>query len=155
MSNRGGPENRPLTQQGIGLKTSHGASGNTGRAIQDKSFFVGELKQRIQLIANEIDTLMAENERLEQESANFMTFDKRSQALTLELDDLQGQLGDYNVMFECLQKDRDLEDLIKEATHLKTLNEGQSKKVEELFFQRQKQVSKEREIFKLYLMLAC
>ena len=129
---------RPITQQGMGLKTSHGANANAGRTIQDKSFFLGELKQRIQSILLETDYLVTENVKLEQESANFMTFDKRSQAISQELEELQGQLGDYNLMFECLQKDRDLEDLIKETAKLKVINDDKRKKVEELFFQRQK-----------------
>ena len=115
-----------------------GGTGATARAIQDKTFFIGELKQRMQTIVQETERLANENQRLEEEASNFMTLEKRSQAMTVELEDLQGQLGDYNLMFECLQKDRDLEELIQETARIKASNEEKQKNVEELFFQRQK-----------------
>ncbi len=51
--------------------------GSYGRAIKDKSYFLGELKQKISLLSNELNTLNLEYENVTKENSNIATFEKK------------------------------------------------------------------------------
>ena len=66
---------RPVTQQGLGgMKT--GAKGPT-RQVQDRSYFLGLLRAKIQDLSTEVMSMTREIEAFNQENATYLTFEKK------------------------------------------------------------------------------
>ncbi|RKO88950.1 hypothetical protein BDK51DRAFT_27644 [Blyttiomyces helicus] len=153
---------RPMTQQGLGgIKTAaQGAAAlpflfrfrglfcfelsltihqpkGPGRMIQDKTFFQSELRQRINLILAEINRLSSEYDAMVKENSNLSSFEKRADGLVAELRDLQGQLGDLNMLVDKLHTDTDLEDIERMHQHLKAKNIRETLVLDEVFLERQ------------------
>ncbi|CAG0896211.1 unnamed protein product [Darwinula stevensoni] len=136
---------RPITQQGLtGLRTA--GSRGPQRQVQDKSYFVGLLRTRIQELQTEIGKMNREMESLNQEQSTYLIYDKRVKELASEWNDLQGELADYNLLVDKLNTDGDKEEMEAEIRELKERNEEQAAKVDQLFLQRQE---KERAIQQL------
>ncbi|KAI9364871.1 hypothetical protein DFJ73DRAFT_353433 [Zopfochytrium polystomum] len=137
---------RPITQQGLGgLKNSFQ---NTGRTVQDKTFFQTELRQKINLLTNEISRLTSEGDALNRENSNYATFEKRADILADELRDLQGQLGDLNTLVDKLHADADLNDIERTINQLKSKNQRESQILDDIFLQRQQRENQLREMEK-------
>ncbi|ORZ39347.1 hypothetical protein BCR44DRAFT_137580 [Catenaria anguillulae PL171] len=139
---------RPGTQQGVGgmPKTSYGMPGGSGRAVQDRSFWVGELKQRLALVNGEINKMISDIGALERENTGYAALEKRGQALGDELRELQGQLGDYNMLFDKLHSDADLEEVQRSAAACAARNEREQQAVDALFMERQEKERKIKEL---------
>ncbi|KAI9203192.1 uncharacterized protein BJ171DRAFT_569171 [Polychytrium aggregatum] len=126
---------RPVTQQGLGgIRASNQGP---GRSIQDRTYFQSELRQKINLLTNEIGRLNQEAEATMRENANLIAFEKRADALAEELRELQGQLGDLNTLVDKLHADADLEDFEKQYNQLKAQNQRESLALDEYFSTRQ------------------
>ncbi|KAJ3121351.1 Intraflagellar transport protein 74 [Nowakowskiella sp. JEL0407] len=126
---------RPMTQQGLG-----GMRANVqgpGRVVQDKTFFQSELRQRITLLNSEITRINSEAQTIEKENSNYMVFEKRADNLANELRELQGQLGDLNLLVDKLHTDTELEDMESYFNQLKLKNQRESVVLDEIFSQRQ------------------
>ncbi|KAJ3196942.1 Intraflagellar transport protein 74 [Irineochytrium annulatum] len=137
---------RPMTQQGLG-GIKGGAQG-PGRLVQDSTFFQSELRQKINILTTEIARLNAEAENTSRENANQNTFEKRADLLAEELRELQGQLGDLNVLVDKLHTDSDLADIERHQMQLKSKNQWDSQVLDEIFMQRQQKENMVREIEK-------
>ncbi|EPZ35943.1 hypothetical protein O9G_003996 [Rozella allomycis CSF55] len=138
--------NRPVTGIG-GLKTGYG--GSNARVYQDKNFFIGEFKQRITLITQEIEKLNADVELMSKEEDNYMNYEKRADDITKDVNKLQDELGDYNTMFEAIQKDRDIDDLVKDSEALNVKNDLLQSAVNEAFVESQKNENMLKDINRL------
>lgn len=124
-----------MTQQGLGgMRT--GATGY-GRQVQDKTYFQSELRQRISMINSEINNLTNEADTLEKDTANLGVYEKRAEALSEELKDLQGKLGDYNTLLDRLHGSADLDDIEKQIQQLKVKNASATNYLDQVFTQRQ------------------
>lgn len=122
---------RPMTQQGLGgLKT---APQRNQRQVQDKSYFQGLIRTKVSELNNEIGRLMKEINHLTQEQSTYLTYDKRAKALAQEINDFQGQLGDYNMLVDKLNTDTEVEEVNREYQELKIQNEQESKMVDMIF----------------------
>ncbi|KNE67923.1 hypothetical protein AMAG_13110 [Allomyces macrogynus ATCC 38327] len=132
---------RPLTQQGIGgmPKTGYGTSagGGGGRAVQDRSYWMGEIKQRLAALNVEMNKIRSDMDVLERENANYVNLEKRATGLTDELRDLQGQLGDYNTLIDKLHTGADLEETQRAAKELAIKNNRDQEEIDTLFMGRQ------------------
>ncbi|XP_005105393.1 intraflagellar transport protein 74 homolog [Aplysia californica] len=121
---------RPTTQQGLGgMKTA--ARG--GRQVQDKSYYLG-------LVRSKINDLYAENARLNKdienasdENSSFLSYEKRAEALASEIRDLQGELGDYNTLVDKLTTDEDIQDVEADCEALRSENDRNAKRMEDGF----------------------
>ncbi|KAJ3115659.1 Intraflagellar transport protein 74 [Phlyctochytrium bullatum] len=117
-----------------------------GRVVQDTTYFQSELRQKINLLNNEIAKLTAESELINRENSNYTAFEKRADALATELRELQGQLGDLNTLVDKLHTDSDLADIERQCSQLKAKNERETQILDEIFVQRQLKENQIREI---------
>ena len=67
---------------------------------------------------SKINELNVENTRLNkeietgnEENASFLTYEKRAETLASSIKDLQGELGDYNILVDKLTTDEDIADV--------------------------------------------
>lgn len=137
---------RPMTQQGLGGIKS-GVQG-TGRMVQDKTYFQSELRQKINMLTSEINKMSSEADIVNRENSNYATFEKRADALSEDLKDLQGQLGDLNTLVDKLHTDSDLADVERLTFQLKAKNQRESQVLDDIFLQRQQKENQVREIEK-------
>lgn len=135
---------RPITQHGlVAPTTATSASRSSQRQIQDKSYFVSMLRNKMTELTSEIARLQKENEGQAQEQATYVAYEKKAEALAAELKQLQGELGDYNLLVDKLNTDADIDDVREEYRDLKMQNDQEARSVELLFEQRQE---KERQL---------
>ncbi|KAJ1503503.1 Intraflagellar transport protein 74 [Coelomomyces lativittatus] len=142
---------RPMTQQGVGGPPKTGVQGTSGRMVQDKSFWIGEIKQRMTWVATESTKVSNDIDQFEKENATFVSLERRAQTTSQELRDIQGQLGDYNTLIDKLHTDTDLEDIQKLAKELNVKNTREQQSVDSIFMERR---SKEQAIKELEVKLA-
>ncbi|KAL3869372.1 hypothetical protein ACJMK2_042060 [Sinanodonta woodiana] len=129
---------RPMTQQGLGgMKT--GVKGPQ-RQVQDRTYYLGLVRGKINDLNAEITRLNKDIENTTDENSSFLTYEKRAESLASEIKDLQGELGDYNTLVDKLTTDEDIQDVEFDLKDLKSQNEREAKKIEELF-----EVKKQRE----------
>lgn len=107
------------------------------RQIQDKTYFIGLLRGKMMELNAETSRLLRDNESLSQEQATYSSYEKKAEALTAELKELQGEMADYNLLVDKLNTDADMEDVKEEYRELKGQNDQEAKSVELLFEQRQ------------------
>lgn len=108
---------RPMSQQGLvtprtGIRTPR-------RQVQDKSFFLGLLRSKINELTNETARLTKENDLLSKEQSTYLAFEKRAEEQAMELKDLQGQLADYNLLIDKLNTDVEMSEVQQEYRDLK------------------------------------
>eukprot|EP00842_Homolaphlyctis_polyrhiza_P002185 jgi/Hompol1/2968/HPOL_006258-RA len=135
---------RPTTQQGLGgmrAKTQ-----GKGRMVQDVTFFQSELRQKVNLLSDEIYRITSEVDVVTKENSNYVSFEKRADTLAEELKELQGQLGDYNTLVDKLHTDTDLEEIERQYNQLKAKNQRESQVLDEIFAQRQQREVSIRDI---------
>ncbi|KAJ3212909.1 Intraflagellar transport protein 74, partial [Clydaea vesicula] len=136
---------RPTTQQGLGgmrMTTSMGR----GRVIQDSTYFCTEIRQKMNLVNNEIANLNKEAEIITRENSNLSSFEKKADAISEELRDLQSQLGDLNTLVDKLHVDADLEDIERLTSQITEKNSRESKTLDEVFLTRQQRDKQIKEI---------
>ncbi|XP_069994854.1 intraflagellar transport protein 74 homolog isoform X2 [Penaeus vannamei] len=126
---------RPITQQGLsGMKTS---SRGPQRQVQDKSYFMGQLRTKITDLGTEITHLSTEIDKMKQEQSTFLTYDKRVKEMAQELTELQGTLGDYNLLVDLLNTDTEQIEIDEEIKVLRETNKEEADKLDSLFSHKQ------------------
>ncbi|TPP65796.1 Intraflagellar transport protein 74 [Fasciola gigantica] len=128
-------EDRPITQQGLsGLKSAaHGSR----RQIEDKPYFLGLLRAKINEINSEVATLTRQAIEAEEENASFVQYEQMAEKLALEIKELQGELGDYNTLVDKATLGDDASNVELDWEELRTTNERAEKSLENLFEERQ------------------
>ncbi|XRB15035.1 IFT74 protein [Pseudoscourfieldia marina] len=127
-------EHRPVTQQGMaGLKT--GAQG-PGRQIQDRRFFLDELRAKksdlgrvLEDLGEELDTHRAGREQ-------FAALKKKHETVTKNVLDLQGQLADLNIVLDSVAQDTSSDVLERKQAELKDFNDVERKKIDVVYTER-------------------
>ncbi|XP_059142911.1 intraflagellar transport protein 74 homolog [Physella acuta] len=128
---------RPTTQQGLGgMKTA--ARG--GRQVQDKSYYLGLVRSKINELHAENTKLNNEIQNASEENSSFLSYEKRAEGLASEIRDLQGELGDYNTLVDKLTTDEDIQDVEFDCENLRTENDRNAKRMEDGF-----EIKKQRE----------
>ncbi|XP_019857255.1 PREDICTED: intraflagellar transport protein 74 homolog [Amphimedon queenslandica] len=122
---------RPVTGQGLGGMGT-GVKGPQ-RQVQDKSYYLGLLRSKIGELNNEVMKLTRELDSLQQESATYMTYEKRAEVLASEVEDLRGELGDYNTLIDKLNTETEIEAIIEDYSALCHQNEIESRTIDSLF----------------------
>lgn len=136
---------RPVTQQGLGGPKTAGARGGQ-RLVQDKTYFIGVLRSKINELTSEIGRLKSETETLVQDQSTYVNYEKRAEALALELKDLQAELGDYNTLVDRLNTDANISDMQMDYNDHKAQNDRESSMMEKLFEQKQQLESTVRQL---------
>ncbi|XP_065069175.1 intraflagellar transport protein 74 homolog [Rhopilema esculentum] len=132
---------RPVTRQGLaGIKTQ---SQGPQRQVQDKSYWLGLLRAKINDLNSEVNKLSKDITNFNQENASYLTYEKRAENLATEIKELQGQLTDYNTLVDKLNTSSSFDDLKEDYELLKLQNEKETKAIDDLFSQRQ---SKEQNV---------
>ncbi|XP_067136914.1 intraflagellar transport protein 74 homolog [Centruroides vittatus] len=126
---------RPMSQQGLvtprtGVRTQR-------RQIQDKSYFIGLLRSKVSELTAEIARMSREMESLSKEQSTYLTYEKRAEALAIEIKELQGELADHNLLVDKLNTDTEMSEVQEEYQDLKAHNEQETQVIDELFEQRQ------------------
>lgn len=84
-------EDRPMTQQGLGgIKT---AAKGPRRQVEDKSYYIGVLRQKINELSMEVKNMTKEIADANEESQTFVQYEKMAENLALEIKDLQVSKG--------------------------------------------------------------
>ncbi|GIY10501.1 intraflagellar transport protein 74 homolog [Caerostris extrusa] len=133
---------RPMSQQGLvtpktGVRTPR-------RQVQDKSYFMGLLRSKVNELTTEISRITKEIDLLSKEQSTYLTYEKRAEVQALELKNFQGQLADYNLFVDKLNTDVEMSDVQQEYRELKKMiyfvfvqNENEAVSIDSLFEQRQ------------------
>ncbi|XP_072445101.1 intraflagellar transport protein 74 homolog isoform X2 [Chiloscyllium punctatum] len=125
---------RPVTQQGLsGMKT--GMKG-PHRQILDKSYFLGLLRAKINELTTEVSKLQKEIDTFNQENSVYLSYEKRAEALAVEIKDLQGQLADYNMLVDKLNTNTDMEEVMNDYNILKAQNDREAQSMDVIFTER-------------------
>ncbi|CAB3404282.1 unnamed protein product [Caenorhabditis bovis] len=126
---------RPVTQQGLRAPTRLGTAGN--RQVFDKSYFIGLLRSKINLLNVEIGRLREKKEKAERDRNELHAYESRAQAIALEIRDFQGKLVDLNVIVDRMHMNGDVSDLEIESAKMKDEADELQHEVEDIFRTRQ------------------
>jgi hypothetical protein len=89
---------RPVTQQGLsGMRP---VTSGPGRMVQDASFFVGLLRQKINEITVEIGRMRSDADKAAKDSAVLVQYERKYDVLIKEVRGLEGDLADYNLAMD-------------------------------------------------------
>uniref|UniRef100_A0A4W3I586 Intraflagellar transport 74 n=1 Tax=Callorhinchus milii TaxID=7868 RepID=A0A4W3I586_CALMI len=110
---------RPVTQQGLsGMKT-----GMKGIA-------------KINELTTEVSKLQKEIDMFNQENSVYLSYEKRAEALAVEIKDFQGQLADYNMLVDKLNTNTDMEEVMNDFNILKAQNDRETQSMDIIFTER-------------------
>lgn len=129
-----------VTSHGV-PSTSHGgaaAGGGLGRAVQDRSFYTGQLRAKIAELVSEMDSMRREIAQVEQDQREAASLQRRQGELRDEVGRLQGQLADHNVLLDKLRTTPDLAtgDMAGEASRLAEQNDADRGRCDAIFAER-------------------
>ncbi|CAL8340449.1 unnamed protein product [Lota lota] len=125
---------RPVTQQGLSGMTT-GIKGPQ-RQILDKSYYLGQLRSKINELTTETSKLHKEIDNFNQENSVYLSYEKRAEGLAGEIRDLQGQLADYNMLVDKLNTNTDMEEVINDHNILKVRNDREAESMDIIFTER-------------------
>eukprot|EP00276_Gloeochaete_wittrockiana_P014119 CAMPEP_0184332688 /NCGR_PEP_ID=MMETSP1089-20130417/1853_1 /TAXON_ID=38269 ORGANISM="Gloeochaete wittrockiana, Strain SAG46.84" /NCGR_SAMPLE_ID=MMETSP1089 /ASSEMBLY_ACC=CAM_ASM_000445 /LENGTH=653 /DNA_ID=CAMNT_0026656197 /DNA_START=49 /DNA_END=2010 /DNA_ORIENTATION=+ len=136
---------RPVTTQGgmMGMRT--GTVG-PGRQIQDKSYYMGELRAKINELSTESKKLKDEHDKYLQDNTTYAQLERKYEAMQKELKQLQGQLADYNLMVDKVRGDQEVEQIRNEFNQLKAKNDADRKRLDAVFMDRTTKETQTREL---------
>ena len=142
-----GPQivDRPMTQHGLGgmkqPKTSHG-----GRQVQDKSFWLGQIRAKMNEVSDEIHKLEQEMVEQEEQAESYITYKRRATQSAQELQGLQAKLQDANTTLERHNQGLEAVDVEDEIEQLKLNTELEQESLNNLFNDRQRRELDLREV---------
>lgn len=135
---------RPMTQQGLGgMKT---AGKRPQRQIQDRTYWLGEIRSKISELNSELGNITNETQRLQEENNTYLMFEKRAEMLNNEITDLQGNLHDYNTIIDRMNMSQELNEVLEDLNGIRSRNDREVESVERLLEQKSQ---KEKQIEKL------
>lgn len=139
-----------MTKQGLGgMKTASGPRKNQ-RLVQDRTYFLGQLRTKNQELSQEITNLHREVEKTVEDQSTYVIYEKRAEKLAGEIKELQRELGDYNTLVDKLNTEDSINDIQMDYEDLKAGNDREGKVLDALFEQKQK---KQEQISSLELEL--
>jgi intraflagellar transport protein 74 len=111
---------RPVTGQGMmGMKAQ---TQSQGRVIQDSSYYVGVIRNRIKDINNESLRLKSEYDQLNKDRTQLSQLERKYESLSKSKETLEGQLADYNLALDKTRTSTDPEDVEDMASRLSQKN---------------------------------
>ena len=127
---------RVLTTQGV--ETSHitGKQQGPGRQIQDKTFYINLFKSKISDITKEIVNVKNEVESINKENNEYYSLTKNYETLSKEVQNLEGELADYNLAGDKFRSNMRAEDIEAVYSHICMNNKKKRDEVDELFLEK-------------------
>jgi len=127
---------RPITRGGLsGMKA--GGQG-PGRAIYDKSYYIGVIRQKNSELRQEIQRFQDEMDDINRNNDQYLTLEKKYEGLLKEVRSLEGELADYNLTLDKKRGDTRIEDVQATFEHIRAQNERQRQQLDDLFIERKK-----------------
>jgi len=130
--------NRPQTKAG-GLAGPPGTGVKQERQYQDKKYFLVQLKNKNIELASEIEKFKKQIEDMNKDNQAFITLEKKYEALTKEVRQLEGTLADYNLAVDKQRAGTRPEDIRNMYEHIKTQNDKFKVQLDDLFIERKSQ----------------
>merc|ERR1719326_1923762 len=125
---------RPMTQQGVmGMKTG---SLGPGRQIYDKSYYMAELRKKISELTNELQKFNKEIGDIQNDSNLYATYEKRYDQLIRTVQNLEGDLADYNLALDKQRTDTRPEEVQHMYFLLKGQNDQQRQDLDAIFLEK-------------------
>ena len=125
---------RPVTQQGMAGMRS-GPAG-PGRQIQDKSFYLAEIRRKMTDLAQVVAEMEGDVQRIEGEQVQTQQLNRRGEELAHSLRELQGELAEYNIMLDKVGTDTDPGEVAQEAATIEEANALLRKRVDAVFLEK-------------------
>ncbi|CAI2732943.1 unnamed protein product [Schistosoma spindalis] len=129
-------EDRPITQQGLGGLRN--PIRGPKRQIEDKSYFLGLLRGKINEINSEIGTITRQLLEKEEDNASFVQYEQMAEKLAYEIKELQGELGDYNTLVDKATLGDNITSIEMDLEDVRAANERAERNLEMLFEDRQR-----------------
>ncbi|CAH8638854.1 Intraflagellar transport protein 74 [Schistosoma haematobium] len=132
-------EDRPITQQGLGgIKNP---IRGPKRQIEDKSYFLGLLRGKINEINSEVGNITRQLVEKEEDNASFVQYEQMAEKLAYEIKELQGELGDYNTLVDKATLGNNITSIEMDLEDVRAANERAERNLEMLFEDRQRKES--------------
>ncbi|CAM9299562.1 unnamed protein product [Discosporangium mesarthrocarpum] len=135
---------RPVTQQGMsGMKT---AAGGPGRQVQDSSFFIGVLRNKMNLLQKETKRLQDEIEQHNKDSAHYGHMERTYESLLQEVKQLEGTVADYNLAVDKSRTTADPGEVAAYLHNLEDQNRREARELDETFLMKQQRQKASQEL---------
>lgn len=148
-SMRQGTAQREVNVSGVGYNTNvtavdrpvtnHGMSGikvqnqGPGRQIYDRSYYLNLLKTKNNDIVGEISKMKQEVEDINKDNNNYLTLERKYEALIKDVRKFEGELADYNLALDKFRSDTKPDDIEALYMHIKNQNDKQRAHLDNLF----------------------
>jgi intraflagellar transport protein 74 len=137
---------RPVTGMAAGLNGMPVGKVGDGRKIADKSYYLTELNRKLNDIMRELDAMRTEIEQTAQDNNLYAQLERRYEQHMKEVRVLEGQLADFNLAFDKLRTNTNVEEIKEMYQHLKQRNEHEKNTVDSIFLKCQQQEAQTREV---------
>ncbi len=138
-------EERAVTRQGLeGMKQKKDK--RVERKIQDKYYYSELFKRKVIDIEKEIITVKSEIDLIGQDISAYNTLNKTFEVLSKEVQNLEGELADYNLAGDKYRSNMRAEDIEAVFNHIKISNKKKRDDSDYLFLEKAK---KEEELHKM------
>jgi intraflagellar transport protein 74 len=135
---------RPVTREGMAaagaprlgtarIGTAIPGTASQKRLVQDRSYFLGELRQRIADLTKEIDRLRAEDEQIQRDNQSFAHFSRRNDQLSADVAKLREDLADANMVIEKSRLGETAAQVDSECSAQRHTNSELKKQLDELY----------------------
>eukprot|EP00736_Rhodelphis_marinus_P007084 Rmarinus@m.13400 len=137
---------RPVTREGMtGLRTAVPGTAGGGRRFQDRTYYLGLLRNKMSEMTNEIESLQAEVERSDQDSFTQAQLQRKIDDLEKVVTDRRRLLATYNITLDKLRQKIDVAE-IEELYHAaKSEKDTESRRTDDAFKARKQIDEKIRE----------
>jgi intraflagellar transport protein 74 len=126
-----------------GMRTGHQGP---GRQIQDKSYYLGELRAKTSEINKELEKMRTEIDQFQKDNSTYNALERRYESLVREVRTLQGQLADYNLIVDKVRTNAEPADIEQQYQHLKHKNDSDRRRIDAVFTERSTKESQTRDI---------
>lgn len=137
---------RPVTGMASGLNGMPTGKVGDGRKIADKSYYLTELNRKLNDITRELDSMRNEMEQIGQDNNLYAQLERKYELHMKEVRTLEGQLADFNLAFDKLRTNTNVDEIRDMYQHLKQRNEHEKNIVDSIFLKSQQQEAQIREV---------
>ena len=125
---------RPVTQQGMmGMRVR---TAGPGRQVQDNTYYLGLLRNKITEITAEINKFKREIDQFHADNSQYAQLERKYESYIKEVRQLEGQLADYNLAMDKTRTGSDPADLAQYQARLKEKNDYEKREVDNIFMRR-------------------
>jgi intraflagellar transport protein 74 len=104
-----------------------------GRQIYDRSYYLNLLKTKNNDIVGEISKMKQEVEDINKDNNNYLTLERKYEALIKDVRKFEGELADYNLALDKFRSDTKPDDIEALYMHIKNQNDKQRAHLDNLF----------------------